>query len=339
MEYSEEMRVTFREIAKQAGVSIATVSHVINDSRPVNEDTRKRVLRVIEQLHYRPNIVARELRTGSSGLIGVLVIDHNPFYTDILCGIEEVVETAGWKVIVASTGENWKKQREVIDALSSRRVEGLFMAPAAGMRSEDWMKIKSMTPPTVFFDRIVEHVDVPTVTVANYEGAYIAVQHFVEHGHQNIGFICLNDEISTMRERYQGFSDACNYFNVRKSVTFGPATQAGGDVGMKKLLNGDQTPTGILVANNQMTIGALQCIRQEGLKIPNDIALIGFDYQDWMDVMNPPITVVTQPAIEIGRKAAELLMRLKGTNDVHVDSYVLGVSLRTRESCGCSKPH
>ncbi len=329
--------VTLHDVAERAGVSTATVSHVINGSRHVSAQTREKVLLAIEELNYQRNYAARELRTGSSGLIGVLVIDHNPFYTDILRGIEEAVEPEGWKVIVASSGEDWSKQQEIINLLASRRVEGLLMAPAAGVTKEAWERMNPRQPFTVFFDRSVSAVNVSTVTVANHEGCRMAVEHLKQHGHQRIGFVCLKDDISTERERHSGYVRACEDFNIEPNVVFVEATRAGGYQGMETLWQSETRPTAVIVGNNQMTMGALEYIRNAGLAIPDDIALIGFDHQPWMDVMSPTITAVTQPTSEIGRVAVDLLLKHKtGTIENEAEHRVLPMTLRLAGSCGCA---
>lgn len=331
-------KVTLHGVAEMAGVSTATVSHVINGSRPVSVRTREKVLAAIEQLNYQRNDAARELRTGSSGLIGVLVIDHNPFYTDILRGIEEAVESKGWKVIVSSTGENWSKQQEVIGLLASRRVEGLLMAPAAGATKDAWERLSARQPFTVFFDRSVPGLNVSSVTVDNFKGSYMAVEHLKAHGHERIGFICLNDNISTERERCGGYMSACTDFGTEPVIVYEQATRGGGYQGMKSLWELDSPPTAVVVANNQMTIGALEYIRSAGLVIPEDIAIIGFDHQPWMDVMNPAITVMTQPTSDIGRAAVQLLLKNKvEPMEDMADNLVLPMRLRIAGSCGCSR--
>lgn len=330
-------RATLRDVAREAGVSIATVSHAINNSRVVNEATKQKICDVIERLNYQPNTVARELRTGSSGLLGALVIDHNPFYTDIVRGIEEEAEPHGFKLLVASTGESWARQREVIDILASRRVEGLLLAPGAGLDREAWGQVRARVPRTVFFDRYVQGAGVPAVVSANYSGGYEAASHLIRnHGFRKLFLLTGGTNLSSLSDREAGVREACNEVGAELRVIYGEATLDGGYQCAANLMLEMHTRSAFVIANNQMAIGALFALRNHGLSVPKDVAMVAFDYQPWTDLIDPVLTVVSQSTVEMGRMAVRKLLNSDDGSDQDALVHELPIKFRLGESCGCS---
>lgn len=328
--------VTLRDVAEKAQVSIATVSHVLNNTREVREYTRKRVEQAIIELSYHRNDIARELKTGSSGLVGVLIVDYNPFFTDVLRGIEEAVEPLGWKFVVASTGENWEKQKELLQVLISRRMQGILIAAVDGF---DAQYVESVTPvdiPIVLFDRYVSGSRLVSVTSMNYEGARLAVEHFYQHGYKNIGLVLGKDNISSLQERKEGFEYESKRLNLRVRVEEDNANIEGGYEAGRRLfskLTYDFVPEAVLVSNNIMLIGFLEFLRDHQLRVGVDVAVISFDYQSWCDVVTPPITVIRHSAKNMGMTAVNILKdKIDGKMP---DDVRLQMELSIGGSCGC----
>ncbi len=328
--------VTLRDVAAKAQVSIATVSHVVNNTRTVKAHTRKRVEQAIDELSYHRNDIARELKTGSSGLVGVLIVDYNPFYTDVLRGIEEAVEPLGWKFVVASTGENWEKQKELLHVMISRRMQGILIATVDGFDSQ---YVESVTPadiPIVLFDRHVPGNSLVSVTSMNYEGSRQAVEHFHQHGYQNIGFVLGKDKISSFQDRKIGFEDTSKRLNLSTRIEEdAPNIEGGYEAGRRLFskINHRFVPEAVLVGNNMMLIGFLEFLRDHQLRVGVDVAVISFDYQPWCDVVNPPLTVIRQSSRQMGIEAVTIL-KSKIDGELPVDVR-LPVELSIGGSCGC----
>jgi len=326
--------ITVRDVARVANVSIATVSHVVNHSRNVKASTRARVESAIEQLGYHHNMIARELKTGSSGLIGVLIVDYNPFYTDVLKGIEDRVEGLGWKFVVASTGELWERQQELIRLMVARRMQGILVAPVEGFEPE---YIRSSVPadiPVILFDRTAG-ASLPAVASQNSAGAQLAVQHLAEHGYTRLGIAMSNDDISTMNERRDGFAEAARTYGLTLQIERATPDPIGGYRAAKALLAQSENlrPQAIIALNNVILIGVLKLMRELGIEVGVDVAVLGFDDQPWCEVMEPSLTVINQNAYEMGQQAVNLLTdALAGRA---VASHMLEMELRIRRSCGC----
>ncbi|KUO96078.1 LacI family DNA-binding transcriptional regulator [Ferroacidibacillus organovorans] len=325
---------TLHDVAREANVSIATVSHVINNSRVVKASTRARVEEAIQSTGYRHNMVARELKMGSSGLIGVLIVDYNPFYTDVLRGIEKRLETMGYKFVVASTGEQWERQRELIHLMVARRMQGILIAPVAGFDAEYVTRYVPEQCPVILFDR---HVDgLPSVTSETRNATRQLVEHLAHHGNRHVGMILSTDAISTMRDRQSGMEEACGELGLKLSIERTTPDDRGGYEATLRLFNRfarEDQPDVVFAANNVMLLGVLRCMKESGFSVGKDRSVVGFDDQIWCEVFEPPITVLNQNAYGMGEAAVDLLkVALEGEA---VTSKRLPVHLTIRRSCGC----
>lgn len=330
-------RPSLKDVAVRADVSVATVSHVVNGTRQVTAHTRERVLKAIEELRYVRDESARQLRVGTSQLLGVLIVDYNPFFMDILRGVEQAADKQGWKLIVASTGEDWNAQKELLNALISRRVEGILLAPVAGADKQDLLPFTQGNIPLVFIDRVVSGSSIPAVTSTNTHGAEMAIEHLIEHGYQKIGMINGSTLVSSMSDREKGYYDALHGAGLTANpnwVATCNALPSGGYEAMNQLLNRVPDLEAVFVANNLMLLGALRAIDERGLKVPGDIALVAFDYQPWVDLFKPSITYVNQPAGKIGQRAVDLLLAQRDGEPMA--GMMLRTTLHIGESCGCT---
>lgn len=328
----EKMQPTIRDVARVAKVSIATVSHVVNESRAVKADTRQRVLEAISQTGYRHNVVARELKMGASGLIGVLIVDYNTFYTDVLRGIEDTVQGLNWRFVVASTGEQWERQRDLIQMMVARRMQGILVAPVEGF---DSAYVREYVPKSISLMQFDRHAgDVfPSVSSENRAGAELLMAHLRDHGHLRVGFITAREDISSLRDRLEGLLDAARRWGMQVQVVAHSADPSGGYQGTKGLLVSSDPPTAIIAASNPILIGALRALREQGRRIGEDVAIVGFDDLPWCEVCDPPITVVHQSSYVMGQRAVEMLHSLIQGEEVSSES--LTMELRVRGSCGC----
>ncbi len=324
------------DVARRAGVSTATVSHVINGTRYVSEETRARVLAAIAELEYLPSAVARSLKTKSTGTLGVAVSDiSNPYFTAIVRGIEDVASANDYNVIICNTDEDKDKEQRYLRVLLAKRIDGLIIAPT-GFRSPLLETMQAAGIPIVLVDRSVEGMNLPIIKVDNETGAYEAVSHLIEDGHSRIGIITGLAQVSTTQERYLGYERALREHGlaVRSDwVKAGYSKREGGWRAAWDLLQLQDRPTAIFSTNNVMTLGALMALREMGLSCPHNVAVVGFDDHDWAPIFAPPLTVISQPTYEVGTTAAELLIQImRGTQSASL-CRVLPTELIIRASC------
>jgi DNA-binding LacI/PurR family transcriptional regulator len=298
---------------------------------------RKRVLAAVEALDYRPNRVAQRLRAAQSHLVGVIFSDiKNPFYTLALNGIEQVLSEQGLSVLISNSDTDQDRENDFIALMQAEEVAGLVIAPV----KEDSLvlaKVVQSGLPVVVFDRRMTNLSTDTVLADNQNGALSAIRHFIQLGHRRIGILNGPQHLTSARERYHGFQQAMKDAGLpvdSKLVSFGDYQMESGYELIHKLLALPEPPTALFVANNLMTIGALNAIHEVGCTIPSELAVIGFDDLPWAISLNPPLTTVAQPAIEIGAHAADLLLNRIANPDCPARTVTLGTQLIVRASCG-----
>ncbi len=351
-------KVTSKDVARHAEVSIATVSHVINGTRHVNDATKARVLDAIAALGYHPNAIARGLVTRSTRNIGLVIAEiTNPFFTAAVLGIEDETLSHRYNIVLWHTDEDPSREEDVLQLLASQQIDGLIIAPT-GVRCVSLLALADSGVPVVQLDRSSAGLAAPLVGVNNEEGAYLAIRHLIGLGHRRIACVIDLDAISTQRERRQGWERALREAGlpvddslvVRADPRFygvlpgesgsfssiGPFTQhqrlPSAYEALQNLLRPAQRPSAVFVANNQLTLGTLYALRSCGLRCPDDISLVSFDDHDWAPLFNPPLTVVRQPQYELGRTAARLLIQMINGKPA-VAPPPLQVELVIRGSC------
>ena len=331
-------RVTINDVADRAGVSKSTVSHVINNTRFVEEETRSRVVQAIQSLGFQPSIVARSLTTNHTETIGVIVSDAtNQFFGEVIKGIEETVRPYNYGMVVCNTDEILEREDHYIDLLLRQRVDGIIAA-ATSQKWDVLNKADVQHTPVVYVDRAYEGLIGPYVGVDNREGARLGAEHLIACGcgHSKIGILAGFQRLSTMRERLAGFRQALEEHNIplpeKWIVPSALSIEAGREAALKILTQPDH-PTALFMSNNFLSLGTLLAMREVGLSCPEDIALIGFDDHPWAAVACPPLTVVRQPSRLVGQKAAQILLDLidgRIPSETHLE---LECELVLRQSC------
>lgn len=306
---------TLKEVAQLAGVSITTVSRVMNDSGKVNPDTLQRVQRAMRKLGYQPNRVAQRLRTtkGQSKMLGLIIPDiQNQFYSSIVRGIEDVAYDKNYAVILCNSDENPNKERFYLDVLQSESVDGVILPPIHQHGKVVEGLIESGVP-VVCVDRKLVRERVDTVVINNEKGGYMAVEHFIALGHKRIAILSSSPQFSSFEERQRGYEQALADHGLEvdpKLIKEGDPRSSGNARELtKELLALEDAPTAIFATNNLMTLGLLEAVNEAKLKIPGDISAIGFDDMPWAKAVTPPLTVIRQPGYEMGRRAAELMFQ------------------------------
>lgn len=310
---------TMRDVAVRAGVSVSTVSHVMNGTRVVAGGTEERVRAAVAELGYRENLLAKGLKTRRTFTIGLLISDiQNPFFTSVVRGVEDAALRRGYHVFLCNTDENSKREEEYIIELGKKRVDGLIVASTAP-RHNHAQRLREEDAPFVFMDRVVESIEADAVRVNNRAGMRLAAEHLVELGHARVGMVSGPLDLATGYERYHGLREALEDLGVGLDdslVRFGDFMTTSGQRGAAELLGLDSPPTALVTANNQMTLGAMLAVRQLGVKVPDELSLVGFDDVEWGPVADPPLTAVAQPTYDLGHGAAEMLLdRIEGVAD------------------------
>ncbi|HEY5159761.1 MAG TPA: LacI family DNA-binding transcriptional regulator, partial [Gaiellaceae bacterium] len=308
-------RPTMRDVAGTAGVSLKTVSRVVNDEPGVRPETAARVQAAIKQLGFRRNDMARALRGGQlSRTLGLVIEDvSNPFYSAITRGVEEVMRERGLMLVAGSSDEEPERERELALLLCERRVEGLFIVPA-GTDHRYLLPELRLGMIAVFIDRPPGCIEADTVLLDNVGGTRKGVEYLIEQGHRRIGMIGDDSAIFTERERARGFREALHAAGIpvdESIIRLGAHSTGAADEAARELLALPEPPTAVFTGNNRITIGALRALAATGRRV----ALVGFDDLELAEFLALPVTVITYDPADLGRRAAELLSRrLEGDN-------------------------
>jgi len=299
---------------------VATVSHVINGTRPVSPQTAAKVWRAIKELDYHPNAVARSLRTRTTHAIGVVVSDiTNPFFATLVRGAEDAAIEAGYSLIICNSDEDLEKEDLYVSMLRRRRMDGLLIAPVRDGGSPAVRELAQSGIPFVFVDRKAKGIEADAVLSDNVDGAYMATKHLIKQGHKRIGIVLGIKGSTTSEERYAGYRKALEEFRIeeREEVkVHGDYRVQGGYSAAVKLLSLENPPTAIFSTNNLMTLGVLKALSQRGLRAYK-IEVAAFDDIEWYDLIDLPIITVVQRPYEMGRIAFDLLhKRLMGSESV-----------------------
>lgn len=330
------LAATIKDIAALAGVSRATASRALGGYGYVSEEARKKVLVAAEKLRYKPHALAKSMVTGRTGTIALLVADiENPFFAKVARGVSDAITPDGYNLIVCSTNENLREEKLAIDGLCQKKVDGLILAPVSYVDATHLKELVDQHIPVVLVDRLVTGVEADIVAVTNMEGSYEAVRHLVQSGHERIGF--LGDSVSTTAERLDGYRKALGDAGLAvrdEYVMLGEYSIESGYREAVSLLSGTNRPTAVFAASNFMTIGLLTAVKDMGISVPGELAVVGFDDMDWFQLTTPTITAVAQPVYELGRVAAQRLIRRIAGDATRPEITRLPTRLMIRESSG-----
>jgi LacI family transcriptional regulator len=326
------------DVAAAAGVSITTVSHVLNNTRPVSDELRRRVLEAVAASGYTTNGVARALATRNTMLIGVVMsFLSNPFFAPLVSAIEKTARRHGYTLLLTDNHENAADETDQVKIMLDRGVDGVILAPAAAHAEPVLDLLTRRGAPTVLVDRFVDQ-RFDEVCVENVESTAGLVAHLAGLGHTRIGFVSGRSGLSTTIERLAGYRAGLERAGlpferalVRSGASrIGPAGQA-----VRALMAADRPPTAIVSANNAMTVGVLRGLRDLGIRVPEDVAVVAFDEIAWADLMSPALTTVAQPISDMGNLAAKLLIKRIGGHEGPAERRVLPTTFHHRDSCGC----
>jgi len=330
---------TIKDVALHARVSVATVSHVVNDTRFVSEATRLRVQQAIEELRYVPSALARSLKSNRTHTVGMMIPNNsNPYFAEIIRGIEDTCYAAGFNVILCNSDDEPLKQSTYVRLLSEKQVDGLIVL-SSGSDAELLDTLRAATMPQVVVDREIDDLAADLVEVNHEAGGFLATQHLLQLGHRRIACICGPQTLSSARQRVQGYRRALHDAGLAMDDSLlraGDFTSAGGHAAMCSLLDASSSdrPSAVFASNDLMAIGAICAAAAAGLSIPKDLSVIGFDDIALAAYSNPPLSSIAQPKHQTGELAAQLLLQRIAQPERELQRAILQPSLVVRQSTG-----
>ncbi len=329
---------TMADVAREAGVSVSTVSHVVNQTRAISPETERRVQDAIARTGFVVNTMARALAGASTSTIGLAMSAVSNFYfADMVAGIDAAVRAAGSTLLLADTHEDPDEELAVVRSLHQRRVDGILLAPVTGPEGAALQYLRDLHIPSVLVDRCAAD-DFDQIGVENVESTRLLTSHLIDHGHRRIGLVSGVAGVQTTNERVDGYREALRAAHIRfdpKLVVPGDSTAQRATCAVDELLTLSDPPTSIVVGNNHMTIGAMRALHKRGLQVPSDIALVAFDDFDWADVFSPHLSAIGQPIGEIAERAVSMLLERIGGFAGDPRTIRPAGLWRPRESCGC----
>lgn len=321
------------DVAEQAGVSVTTVSHVINNTRPVSAERRDRVLAAMNELGYQPNRLARSLRRGQTFTIGMIVPDNaNPYFAEMARNIEETAYRNQYSLILCNSEGDLEREKFYINVLLEKQVDGLVLV-AAGSSTDNFASVKM--PPMVVVDRDLPHLNADAVLTDNAQGGRLATQHLLDLGHRRIACITGASDVTPTAERATGYREtlAAAGLTVDEALVIkGDFHYASGYEAAKRLLSGPNPPTAIFACNDLMAVGAIRAGIELGLRLPADLSIVGFDDVQLASYTNPPLTTVAQPKHDMGILAVSLLLERMADPTLAPRRRWLGTELVVRGS-------
>lgn len=329
------MSVRLKDVASKAGVSVATVSHVVNNTKPVSEKTKARIEAAIKELSYTPNFLAKSLKENRSKVIGLIIPDiSNYYFTEIASIIEQRLNDAGYNMILCNSNENLELEIQHIQQLKAYMVSGMIIAPTT--MDFDYRKlVTSQDYPIVFIDRKLSTLQGDSIIADGACAVEEAVSYLIKKGHKRIGFIGANRGLSTTANRFLGYQNALkkNGIPLDSSLCVFGEPKINPAMSLCSQLFSQTNISALLVSSSLMSIGAVQFFTKNNIKIPEQIALIGYDDYIWSTITAPPLSTIKQPTSEIGYKAAETMLNRLENGNIPITEILLNSEFIIRESC------
>ncbi|MDW8802451.1 LacI family DNA-binding transcriptional regulator [Clostridium sp. A1-XYC3] len=330
------MPASIKDVAKEAGVSIATVSRVLNDVDVVNEETKKKVLEAIDKLGYRPNIVARSLKTQRTKTIGIIIPDiSSQIYPEIVRGAEDVANIYDYNLMLCNSDLDPEKEMEYLRVLREKMVDGvLYMSTS--LEPSILELINKLQIPMVLIETTSKEGNIPSVTIDNEKAAFDAAEYLIKKGNKKIGYIGTHeDAVNASALRYTGYKKALLENNLKvddKFAYFGGLKSQDGYEGMLSILEKD-TVDAVFCASDEIAMGAINALRDKGMKVPEEVDVIGFNNIYSAAIFYPKITTIAEPMYDMGSVGMRMLIKIINKQEVELKNYVLKHELIERNSC------
>ncbi|HZK11484.1 MAG TPA: LacI family DNA-binding transcriptional regulator [Atribacterota bacterium] len=327
--------ITLKMVAEKAEVSVNTASRAINNRPDINLETKKRVLQIAKELGYIRNAAAVALRTKKTGTIGVVIADNrNPFYAEVLNGMEEAAREKNYHIILANTQRDYKKEEEAISLLLAKRVDGLLITPVQD-RDDDIKNLIDANIPFVVVGRDFENIEVDAIYNDEVKGGFLATEYLIKKGHKRIALIDGFLYKSPAKERLEGYKKALNKYRIPLDdslISVGDINIEDGHERTKQMLEKNLGFTAIFAYNDMMAFGSMQAIKEKGLRIPEDIGLVGYDDIPFSSLISPALTTIRLKKQELGIESVKLLLSHINGNREKPKKIMLDVELQIRET-------
>jgi LacI family transcriptional regulator len=331
------MAITIKDIARESGVNISTVSRSLNGNYGVHRNTRERVLAVAHRLNYRPNRVARGLATGRSNTFGLVVSDiRNPFFAEVARGAEDAAYAVGCDLVLCNSDMDANKQMRYMSSLLEKCVDGILMNSVAALDRSQQELLSESGIPVVLLNRTGEDRAFSSVSADNFQGGAIAGEYLAKLGHRSVAHLTGPKRHGTLSDRAGGFLKGLDGSNsgIAAVMIYSEQTMKGGYDMARELIRSHRDVTAIFAANDAIAFGVLRALLEAKVRIPDDISLIGFDNVALSEVVHPPLTTIHQPKYEIGQAAIEMLVKQSKPGVLkEIEHRVMDVELVQRESC------
>ena len=331
------MATSIKDVAKEAGVSIATVSRVLNDIDVVNEDTKKKVLDAIKKLGYRPNIVARSLKTQKTKTIGILVPDiSSGLYPEIVRGTEDVANIYDYNVILCNSDFDPEKEKEYLRVLREKMVDGvIYMSSSLGNDILDI--INELDIKTVLVETKDRENRLPSVTIDNVKAARESTNYLIQKGRKNIAFVGVDkNAMNAWGDRYIGYEEALKEkgFEIDQDLVYFKSLRVkAGAEAVEKFISSGKKFDAVVCASDEIAVGVINALREQNISVPQDVSVIGFNNNDVASIFYPKISTINQPSYDMGSVAMRMLIKMLNKKELEDGNYVLDYSLIERESC------
>jgi len=333
-------RVTIKDIAKELKISTSTVSRALTDRWDVNTETRKAVLELAEKLKYKPNPISQILKQQQSMFIGIVVPEFiNSFFAEVIMGIQSVLEPEGYLILITQSNELCENELKNIKALEEKMVDGLIISVTQETTNTDYFNhLIENDLPLVFFNRVCPNINAPYVIIDDYKWSYIAVEHLIKQGYKRIAHMMGPENLELSKKRRDGYLAALKNYGLPYSdelIIPSGVMMESGIVAAYTFLEMEDMPDAIFAVTDPVAIGAMKTLQKHGIKIPDEVAVVGFSESQKALIIEPNLTSVEQPTFEIGKVAAELLLeqiRHNKEDKFFSKSITLNAKLNVRES-------
>ncbi|MCY1722931.1 LacI family DNA-binding transcriptional regulator [Prolixibacteraceae bacterium Z1-6] len=336
---TQKPETTIHDIAKALNISASTVSRALNDNPLIREATRKKIKQTAEEMGYRPNVMAANFRTKRTNTIGVIVpLINRHFFSSVISGIEHVAYQQGFTVTISQSNDKFEKEDKIAHTLFANRVDGLILSIAMETQTYDHLKLFSdRNIPLVFFDRIVDEIEAHKIVVDDFGAAYRATQHLIDQGRKHVAMIGGPLNLSIYKNRQDGYCKALKDAGLdfdNSGVVNNSLTREDGVKAIRKLMKAPSKPDAIFCANDTTALSAILYLQENGYRVPQDIAIVGFSNEPFSEVVTPAISTIKQPGFEIGKKAAELIISqiLKKEKTAKFETITMPTELIIRKS-------
>ena len=328
---------TIHDIARELDISASTVSRALNDNPRISQKTTKKIKAVADSLGYRPNTLASNLRNKKSNTIGIVVpLINRYFFSAVISGAEDIAYKAGFNVVISQSNDIAQKEIDIVQSMFANRVDGLIISIAMQTDTYDHLKLfRKKHIPLVFFDRVVPEIETDKIVVDDFAGGFRVTQHLIDQGYKRIGHLAGPQNLITYYNRKSGYVEALSKNGIQfdeNLINVNKLTSDDGLTAVKQLMSLPIPPDAIFCGNDTTALSAMIYLRDKGIRIPEDIGIVGFSNEPFSKVVSPSISTIAQPGFEMGQKAAELLIRKIDNKERTYRTITLPTELIIRES-------